>query len=93
MNSFFHEKLNKFVIIYIDDILVNSRTIEKYVERLKHVCNKLELMFFGNRVKSKLAQEEMNLFGHVLTWEGVRFNLKKFEAQGIHAKINHNQKS
>jgi hypothetical protein len=50
-------------------------------------------MFFGNRVKSKLAQEEMNLFGHVLTWEGVRFNLKKFEAQGIHAKINHNQKS
>jgi len=46
MNSFFHEKLDKFVIIYIDDILVNSKIIEKYVEHLKRVLNKSEFFFW-----------------------------------------------
>ncbi len=30
MNFIFHEKLNKLVIIYIDDILVYSKTIEEH---------------------------------------------------------------
>jgi hypothetical protein len=34
MNSIFHEKLDKFMIIYIDDILVYSRTIEKHAKNL-----------------------------------------------------------
>ncbi len=32
MNFIFHEKLNKFVTIYIDDILVYSKIIEEHVE-------------------------------------------------------------
>jgi hypothetical protein len=32
MNFIFHEKLNKFVIIYIDDILVDSKIVEEHVE-------------------------------------------------------------
>jgi hypothetical protein len=34
MNSIFHEKLDKFMIIYIDDILVYFRTIEKHAKHL-----------------------------------------------------------
>ena len=41
MNSIFHEYLDKFVIIYIDDILVFSKTEEEHTEHLRLVLTKL----------------------------------------------------
>jgi hypothetical protein len=40
MSSIVHEKLDEFMIIYIDDILVYSKTVEKHVEHLKYVLSK-----------------------------------------------------
>ena len=37
MNNIFHEYLDDFVIIYIDDILVYSKTAEEYAEHLEKV--------------------------------------------------------
>jgi hypothetical protein len=34
MNSIFHEKLDKFVIIYIDDILVYSKFVKEHMTHL-----------------------------------------------------------
>jgi hypothetical protein len=41
MNFLFHEKQNEFMIIYIDDKLVYSKTTEEHEEHLKYVLNKL----------------------------------------------------
>ncbi len=41
-NLIFHEKLNEFVIIYIDDILVYSKITKKHVEHLEYVLSKLQ---------------------------------------------------
>ncbi len=41
MDSILHDKLNKFVIIYIDDILVYSKLVEKHIKHLKYVLKKL----------------------------------------------------
>ena len=41
MNSIFYEYLDKFVIIYIDDILVYSKTEEEHAEHLQLVLAKL----------------------------------------------------
>jgi hypothetical protein len=35
MNSIFHEKLDKFMVIYIDDILVYFITIEEHMKHLE----------------------------------------------------------
>jgi len=56
MNSIFHEKLDKFMIIYIDDIFVYSRIVEEHVEHLEYVLNKFhESKLFANRVKNEFA--------------------------------------
>jgi hypothetical protein len=41
IDSILHDKLDKFVIIYIDDILVYSKLVEKHVKHLKYVLKKL----------------------------------------------------
>jgi hypothetical protein len=55
MNSTFHEKLNEFMIIYIDDILVYSKIVEEHVKHLKHVLSKLQ------KKNSLLTRRKMNL--------------------------------
>ncbi len=55
-NSIFHEKLDEFVIIYIDDILVYSKMRKEHVEHLEYVLNKFyENKFFANKVKIEFA--------------------------------------
>ena len=42
INNIFHEYLDDFVIIYIDDILVYSKTAEEHAEHLEKVFQKLQ---------------------------------------------------
>ncbi len=79
MNSIFHEKLNDFVIIYIDDILVYSKIMEEHVGHLEYVLNEFrENQLVANRANIEFSQEEMNFLGHILSHEGL--NPKKLEA-------------
>jgi hypothetical protein len=71
VNSTFHEKLDEFMIIYINDILVYSKIIEEHVEHLEYVLSKLqENQFFANRVKNEFAWENMDFLRHILSREG-----------------------
>ncbi len=82
MNSIFHEKLDKSIIIYIDDILVYPKTREEHAKHLEYVLNKLwqNKLFTTNRAKNEFAQEELDFLGHILLCEGMRLNLKKLQA-------------
>jgi hypothetical protein len=40
VNSFFHEKLDEFMNIYINDIMVYCKTTEKHVGHLEYDLNK-----------------------------------------------------
>jgi hypothetical protein len=42
MNLIFHKKLDKFVIIYINDILVYFNFAKKHVTHLKFCCKNLK---------------------------------------------------
>ncbi len=56
MNSIFYEKLNKFMIIYIDDILLYSKSMEGDTKHLEYVLNKFQQNnFFVNNVKNEFA--------------------------------------
>jgi hypothetical protein len=42
MNSFFHENLDEFFFINIDDILMYSKIVQKHVVHLEYILKKLK---------------------------------------------------
>ncbi len=64
MDPIFHEKLDEFVIIYIDDILVYSKMTKEHAEHLEYVLSKLyENKFFANRAKMSLLKRRWTSWG------------------------------
>nr|GEW23197.1 putative reverse transcriptase domain-containing protein [Tanacetum cinerariifolium] len=52
MNRVCRPYLDKFVIVFIDDILIYSKTQEKYVEHLRHVINGNEIHVDPSKIKA-----------------------------------------
>ena len=78
MNSIFVPYLRKFIVVYLDDILIFSRT---EAEHRAHVRLALEVLqrekFFVAKAKSKFAQKEIQYLGHVVNAQGIRPDPKK----------------
>jgi len=80
MNLVFHDKLDEFLIIYIDDIHIYSKSTEKHTENLEYVLQKLkENDLYANKTKSEFVQIKMDFLRHVLSLKGVRPNSKKVQ--------------
>jgi hypothetical protein len=80
MNLVFHDKLDEFIIIYIDDILFYFMSMEKHAQHLQYVLQKLkDNKFYDNQIKSEFVKLEMDFLIHVLFQKGMRPNLKKVQ--------------
>lgn len=65
MNEWFREYLDKFVVVYLDDIVVYSRTLEEHVEHLRMVLEVLRKnRLYVKKEKCSFAQEEILFLGH-----------------------------
>ena len=81
MNQVFHEYLDKFVVVYLDDIVVYSATIEEHQEHLAQVFQKLrENQLYVKREKCSFAQESIKFLGHVVERGRIRMDLEKVRA-------------
>lgn len=81
MQTVFRQELDKFVVVYLDDILIYSKTLE---EHMKHVRRVLELMktngLYGKLSKCSFLQKEVHFLGHILSGDGIRMDPKKIQA-------------
>lgn len=81
MNKIFMAELDKFMVIFIDDILVYSKTAEEHEQHLRVVLDKLwENQLYGKFSKCDFWMEKVAFLGHLLTTEGVMVDLEKIEA-------------
>ena len=72
MNKVFMEYLDKFVVVFIDDILVFSKTEEEHAEHLRLVLQKLkEHKLYAKRSKCEFWLKEVSFLGHVVSNGGI----------------------
>nr|GFD39799.1 RNA-directed DNA polymerase homolog [Tanacetum cinerariifolium] len=71
MNRVFHEFLDKFVIVFIDDILVFSKSKEEYEDHLRTVLQTLRLeKLYAKFSKCKFWLSSVAFLGHIVSAEG-----------------------
>ena len=77
----FHQEMVGLVIVYIDDILVFSKTAEEHAQHLAMVLQKLwDNNLYANGEKSEFGLQEIEFLGHIMSGHGVKPDYKKVEA-------------
>jgi hypothetical protein len=81
MNEVFKPHLRRFVLIFFDDILVYSKTLEDHVNHLEVVLQLLlKHHLFAKRSKCVFAAKEVEYLGHIISGLGVQTDPKKTAA-------------
>ncbi|GBG75843.1 hypothetical protein CBR_g21087 [Chara braunii] len=81
MTTEFRHMLDRFVLIYLDDILVYSRSLDDHVKHLRTVLERLrQAKYKANRDKCEFVQQELGYLGHYVTPQGIRPLADKIEA-------------
>jgi hypothetical protein len=81
MNGVFREYLDKFVIVFLDDILVYSRSEEDHEQHLRMVVQvPREHQLYTKLRKCSFYQKQIHYLGHIISKDGIVVDLEKIEA-------------
>ena len=81
MNKVFQPYLDKFVIVFIDDILVYSRDEKEHANHLRLVLQTLrEKQLYAKFNKCEFWLDQVVFLGHIVSGEGIKVDPKKIEA-------------
>lgn len=81
MNAIFGKYVRKFVIIFLDDILVFNETMEEHLEHLRIVLELLRAhQLYVKESKCTFACDHIDYLGHVISKEGVATDKEKMQA-------------
>ncbi|KAL9273792.1 Retrovirus-related Pol polyprotein from transposon 17.6-like protein [Drosera capensis] len=82
MNKVFKSYLERFIVVFIDDILVYSRDHREHEEHLRITLKTLrENELYAKLKKCEFWLKEVAFLGHVISEEGVKVDPKKIEAE------------
>ncbi|GIL68882.1 hypothetical protein Vafri_22136, partial [Volvox africanus] len=81
MNRIFGPYIDRFVVCYLDDILVYSRTREEHLQHLRLVLDVLRReQLYAKLPKCHWLQPQVEYLGHIVSVDGVRMDPRKTAA-------------
>ncbi|GBG59358.1 hypothetical protein CBR_g38386 [Chara braunii] len=81
MNDIFRDILEQYVLVYLDDILVYSRTLEEHLRHLRGVLDRLRRHgFYAKLSKCRFAQHKVDFLGHYVSNQGFHMDDAKITA-------------
>jgi hypothetical protein len=81
MNEVLHSFIGKFVVVYFDDILIYSKSLDEHIEHLRAVFGALrEARLFANLEKCTFCTDRVAFLGYVVTPHGIEVDEAKIEA-------------
>jgi len=81
MNSVLSKYLDKFVIVFIDDILIYSKNEQEHKEHLRIILQILrEQQLYAKFSKCEFFQSKIQYLGHIISKEGISVDPDKIKA-------------
>ena len=81
MNRVFHDYLDQFIIVFIDDILIYSKTSKEHKEHLRKALERLRReKLYAKLEKCEFWLDSVSFLEHVISGEGVVVDLEKVKA-------------
>ena len=78
MNSIFADFVDVFVIVYLDDVLIFSRTLEEHRVHVRKVLERLrQHKLYASRDKCEFGRQSIHFLGHVVSKDGIGMESSK----------------
>jgi hypothetical protein len=81
MNEVLHSFIGKYVVVYFDDILIYSKSLDEHIEHLRAVFGALhEAHLLANLEKCTFCTDRVAFLGYVVTPQGIEVDEAKIKA-------------
>ena len=81
MNDIFRDELDRCVLIYLDDLLIFSPSLEQHLRDLRTILEKLrQHRLYAKLSKCEFLKKEIRFLGHLITAEGLKMDPDKVKA-------------
>src|ERR1700675_468903 len=81
MDEVFQDYLDRFLIVYLDDIVVYSKSLDEHLHHLELIFSRLcEHKLYAKLERCQFMQNEIKFLGHLVSAEGICVNPDKVKA-------------
>ncbi|KAI2647533.1 Transposon Tf2-6 polyprotein [Labeo rohita] len=81
INEVFRDMLNRWVIVYIDDILIFSNSLSEHIRHVRAVLQRLIAhQLYAKEEKCEFHQDKISFLGYIISADGVAMDERKVNA-------------